>query len=231
MAKKRRKTSTTAKVQKYLKSNSLARKIRKTKRKVVSKAKKTKRKLVSKAKRTQRKLKRLSRSVAKTRRILTKKSARAIKAARKAARRRSRESKREKKKRQSEARKQAREAARARVRQEIRGAVDISGANVVQASEDRGASRPGEPPKMRSGKGRSSIKAELFKRSNRLASRVFVDKKIAKYMAMWEFRQDGEGRPFLKPSLMNNLNTIGRVIGSELMQVNRRGNKKKASVK
>jgi len=135
-----------------------------------------------------------------------------------------------KKRRQIDARKVLRAQQRQRTQLDLVGAVDISAATVTQASAEAGASRPGEPPKLRSGKGRSSIKAQLRLKGKKLESRVYVDKKIAPYMAMWEFRKDGEGRPFLKPSVENNKDQFGKLIGSELKQANR-GGRKKAVVK
>lgn len=135
-----------------------------------------------------------------------------------------------KKRRQVEARKTLRAQRRAQTQIDLEGTADISAARVVQASEDRGASRPGEPPKLRTGKGRSAIKAQLRLKGQKLESRVYVDKKIAPYMAMWEFRKDGKGRPFLKLSVENNKDQFGKIIGSELKQANK-GGRKKAVVK
>jgi len=116
-------------------------------------------------------------------------------------------------------------------RQEIKGTFDTSRSRIVQASEDPGASRPGEPPKMRSGEGRYSIKAEVRQRGKNIVSRTYVDKKVAPYMAMWEFRQDGEQRPFLKPGLMNNLGQFQTKVGAELKRAATQVRKKKAVVK
>lgn len=119
---------------------------------------------------------------------------------------------------------------RARTQIELNGSADITGARVRTSNADPGGSRPGEPPKMRTGKGRSSIKAQMRLKGKKLESRVYVDKKTAHYMAMWEFRKDGQGRPFLKPAVEDNQQELGKVIGSELKQANR-GGKKKAVVK
>jgi hypothetical protein len=135
-----------------------------------------------------------------------------------------------KKRRQVQARKKQREIQRARTQIDLTGTADISGASVRQAGGDPGASKPGEPPKMRTGKGRSSIKAQLRVKGKKLASRVYVDKKVAGYMALWEFRSDGKGRPFLKPSVEDNAGSFGKIIGTELKQANR-GGKKKAVVR
>lgn len=117
----------------------------------------------------------------------------------------------------------------ARVR--LSGRIDLSKANVVQAAGDTGASRPGEPPKMRSGKGRSAIQAELRKRGSQVVGRTFVDKKIAPYMAIWEFRQDDQQRPFLKPGLENNMSTFRTTVGAELKRAVTAVPKRKAVVK
>lgn len=115
-------------------------------------------------------------------------------------------------------------------RHELTGHVDVSRSVIRQASGDPGASRPGEPPKMRTGIGRSAIKAELRAQGKKIVSRTYVDKKIARYMAMWEFRQDGKERPFLKPGLMNNLKTFQTKVGAELNR-SATGPKRKATVK
>ena len=63
-------------------------------------------------------------------------------------------------------------------------------------------------------------------------ARTYVDKKVAGYMAMWEFRQDGKGRPFLKPAVENNLNMFGAEIGNTLKQQLRpQAGRKKATVR
>lgn len=135
------------------------------------------------------------------------------------------------KRRQAEARKAARAQQKARTQLDLTGDADVAGSVVIQALGDTGASKPGEPPKMRTGKGRRAIKAQLRMRGKKLESRVYVDKKIAPYMAMWEFRQDGQQRPFLRPALMNNLNMIGETIGTQLKQSVGRAPKQKAKVK
>ena len=184
-------------------------KLRKMLRTAAKKAKKARRA-------TSKVLKKTKRAVVKTQRRL-KKTAKARKTNRR--------------KRMSEARRQERARRRNEQRQEIQGDFDTSAAVVVQANQDRGASRPGEPPKMRKGKGRDSIKAELRLRGKGLVSRVYVDKKIAPYMAMYEFRQDGQQRPFLKPALMNNISLIGQNIGTELKRAVTSKPKQKAVVK
>ena len=85
---------------------------------------------------------------------------------------------------------------------------------------------------MRTGKGRKSITAELRMNGKKPQARVYVDKKVAGYMAMWEFRQDGKARPFLKPAVENNLNMFGAEIGNTLKQQLRpQAGKKKATVR
>lgn len=84
---------------------------------------------------------------------------------------------------------------------------------------DPGASRPGEPPKRRSGKGRDAIQAQLIthkKKASKIAARTYVNKRQAAYMAMWEYRKDGKARPFLKPSVENNRGMLGDIIGRSL---------------
>ena len=87
--------------------------------------------------------------------------------------------------------------------------------------ESRGASKPGEPPKKRTGNGRDAIKAQLIKNKKDKAgvqTRVYVDKRKAAYMALWEYRPDGKARPFLKPALEDNKKMFGARIGKKLKQ-------------
>jgi hypothetical protein len=129
-------------------------------------------------------------------------------------------------------RQQAKE--RARTRMAIGREIDfgaIRGAQATQAAGDTGGSRPGEPPKMRTGKGRSSIVAELRRKGKyKIESRVYVDKKIAPYMALWEFRPDKKQRPFLKPSVQENLQLLGQVIGQQLRELATAAPRRKAKV-
>jgi len=129
-------------------------------------------------------------------------------------------------------RQQARLTARTRMRiMEDVQFESIRGAQATQSGTDTGGSRPGEPPKMRTGKGRSSISAELRRKGKyKLESRVFVDKKIAPYMALWEFRPDKKQRPFLKPSVQENLELLGRVIGQRLQELATASPRRKAKV-
>jgi len=119
----------------------------------------------------------------------------------------------------------------------IRGDVDVSGARVTQAGTDPGASKPGEPPKMRTGRGRNSIRAAevrgtgSYGRKLKPAARTFVDKKIAGYMAMWEFRKDGKARPFLAPSYRANKKILQGVLMGNLKKLKRQGRRRKAVVK
>lgn len=86
-------------------------------------------------------------------------------------------------------------------------------------SNDSGASIPGQPPRMRTGKGRKSITVEVRMRGTKPEGRVYVDKKVAGYMAMWEFRKDGKARPFLKPAVMDNLSEYGQQVIQEAKKV------------
>ena len=143
---------------------------------------------------------------------------------------------RERNKRRKKAATQARRDQRAREREfnrvTLSGDADTSGAAFGDFKEGSGASKPGEPPKMRTGKGRKSITAELRMKGKKPQARTYVDKKVAGYMAMWEFRQDGKGRPFLKPAVENNLNMFGAEIGNTLKQQLRpQAGKKKATVR
>ena len=129
-------------------------------------------------------------------------------------------------------RQQAKERARTRmaIGQEVEFG-SIRGAQATQSAGDTGGSKPGEPPKMRTGKGRSSIMAELRRKGKyKIESRVFVDKKIAPYMALHEFRPDKKQRPFLKPSVEENLQLLGRVIGQQLKELATAAPRRKAKV-
>jgi hypothetical protein len=158
----------------------------------------------------------------KTKRVLRRASKRTTKTLR-AVRRAYREKQRLQRRREREAaagiKRRQRAERLAKTRVELSGDVDVTAAVIVQASADRGASRPGEPPKMRTGKGRDSIKAELRRSQpgrGKLTARTYVDKKIAHYMALWEFRPDKEQRPFLKPGVEKNANLIGNAMAADL---------------
>ena len=114
----------------------------------------------------------------------------------------------------------------------LTGETDLLGVMLLEFRDSSGASKPGEPPKMRKGTGRKSITAELRMKGKKPEARTYVDKRIAPYMAMWEFRQDGQQRPFLKPAVQNNLNLFGAEIGNTLKQQLRpQAGKKKAVVR
>lgn len=221
----------------FLKSNSLSKAVTRRAKKANRQAKKASKTLRRIGKRrlreARRRLKKLpgqtrkaKRFAKKTLRAVSKNTTRFFKARKKATRLRERE-----RKIQVRDQKRAlRAEQRARTQIDLNGTGDITGARVRTSNADPGASKPGEPPKMRTGKGRSSIKAQLRLKGKKLESRVYVDKKIAGYMAMWEFRKDGKGRPFLKPAVEDNKEAFGKVIGTELKQANK-GGKKKAVVK
>jgi hypothetical protein len=145
---------------------------------------------------------------------------------------------RDRRRQRKQAATQARREQRAREREfnrlTLSGDESLVGATIreLKASSERGASRPGEPPKMRTGKGRKSITAELRMKGKKPEARTYVDKKVAEYMAMWEFRQDGKQRPFLKPAVEDNLNLLGQEIGNAMKQQLRpQAGRKKAVVK
>ena len=149
----------------------------------------------------------------------SKRTTKALKAVRKGYRDKQRARLRKQREAAAETRRRQRAERLAKTRVELSGDVDVTAAVIVQASADRGASRPGEPPKMRTGKGRDSIKAELRRSQpgrGKLTARTYVDKKIAHYMALWEFRPDKEQRPFLKPGVEKNANLIGNAMAADL---------------
>ena len=114
-------------------------------------------------------------------------------------------------------------------------ASEVAGARVLQAGGDKGASKPGEPPKMRTGRGRNSIRAAevhgktLLGGKRKPMAKTFVDKRIAKYMAIWEYRKDGKARPFLKPSYRRNRRMLAKLMAAELKKM-KRGGKRTAKV-
>jgi len=112
---------------------------------------------------------------------------------------------------------------------------EVAGAKILQAGGDKGASKPGEPPKMRTGTGRNSIRAAevhgktLLGGKRKPMAKTFVDVRIARYMAMWEYRKDGTARPFLKPSYNRNKRMLAKLMAAELKKM-RRGAKRTAKV-
>lgn len=114
----------------------------------------------------------------------------------------------------------------------LEGSVDLSQATLRETSDKVGASLPGEPPRMRTGKGRSSISAELRKKGQKIEARTFVDKKIAPYMAMWEFAPPHKRRPFLKPAVADNIHLFSQKIAQSLTYAVRgQGGLRKATVR
>ena len=207
----------TRKTEKFLASNTLARAGRKT-------AKRARRAAIRATKRTAKQTRRAvkqARKARKTAKQFVTRTKRAL-----------RDRRRQKKKAATQARRDQRAREREFNRLTLSGDSDTSGAAFGDAKEGSGASKPGEPPKMRTGKGRKSITAELRMKGKKPQARTYVDKKVAGYMAMWEFRQDGKGRPFLKPAVENNLNMFGAEIGNTLKQQLRpQAGKKKATVR
>ncbi len=172
-----------------------------------------------------------------TKRLLrraSKRTTKALKAVRKGYRDKQRAKLRKQREAAAETRRRQRAERLARTRVEVSGDVDISAAFIMQASQDRGGSRPGEPPKMRTGKGRDSIKAELRRSQpgkGKLKARTYVDKKIAAYMALWEFRPDKQQRPFLKPGIERNADLIGNAMVADLKRFATAQPKKRAVVR
>ena len=200
----------TRRVERTLASNTLAR----TGRKTAKRAKKATKKAVKTAKKT------------------AKQTRKRIKSFVSGLKKANRDRNRRRKKAATQARKDQRAKEREFNRLTLSGDADISGAMTGGFLEGSGSSKPGEPPKMRTGKGRKSITAELRMKGKKPEARTYVDKKVAGYMAMWEFRRDGKARPFLKPSVENNLNMFGQEIGNSLKQQLRpQAGKKKATVR
>lgn len=241
MAKRRRK-SAFAKLR--AKANkSIARKIRNTQKTVRRATRQIERTLASNSlaragRKLARKTTRISKRLTKKAVKRTKKTLKAARQARKtttkslqAWRRGNRQRIRERKRAQSAANRALRIEQRQYNRLTLQGDVETTGATLRQSSDNRGSSRPGEPPRMRTGKGRQSITAELRMKGKKPEARTFVDKKVASYMAIWEFRPDNKQRPFLKPAVNDNITLLGREIGDSLRQTLRpQAGKKKAKV-
>ena len=230
----RRKLTVAKRVKKYMASNSLARTGRRIAKRANRTAKRTAKKTIRAVnrfdKRLDKKQRRILKKLPKQSRRLKKKGLRALRLAKKRTKTGWRVTKRTFKKlaKPYQLRGRKLKQRRSEQRQEIKGTFDTSRSRIVQASSDPGASWPGEPPKLRTGEGRYSIKAEVRKRGKQIVSRTYVDKKVAAYMAMYEFRQDGEQRPFLKPGLMNNLPDFQSKVGAELKRAAMSVPKKKA---
>jgi len=244
---KRKKKSAYAKLR--AKANKAVAKKVKSTRKAISKAtRRVERKLASnslakagrrQAKRARRAAKRAARAAARQAQKQPKKTLRAARKAIKAAKKQIRQAKRNRREKEKRRKATTRAANRARREREkqfnklaITGEADLSGAVVRDKTKwSPGASKPGEPPRRRTGKGWQSITAELRMKGKKPEARTFVDKKIAPYMAMWEFRPDDKQRPFLKPAVNDNITLLGREIGDSLRQTLRpQAGKKKAKV-
>lgn len=207
----------TRKTEKFLASNSLARAERRA-------AKRTRKAAIRASKRAAKQTRRAVRQARKARKTAKQFVTRTKRALR--------DRNRQRKKAQTAARREQRAREREFNRVTLSGDADILGAMLGDFREGSGSSKPGEPPKMRTGKGRKSITAELRMKGKKPEARTYVDKKVAGYMAMWEFRQDGKARPFLKPAVENNLNMFGQEIGNSLRQQLRpQAGKKKATVR
>ena len=132
------------------------------------------------AKRTRKAAIRASKRAAKRTRRAVKQARKARKAAKQFVTRTKR-ALRDRRRQQKKAATQARREQRAREREfnrlTLSGDADISGAMTGGFLEGSGSSKPGEPPKMRTGKGRKSITAELRMKGKKPQARTYVDKK------------------------------------------------------
>jgi hypothetical protein len=215
-------------VERALQSNSLARTAKRSSKRVTRQAKRSLKATLKQSRKLAKKSGKLRRRTLKAVRQARKRTSKALVSIRREYRRKQRN--------KAQRLRAANKALRAEQKQYGKLALiaeaDLSGATIRQASDRSGASLPGEPPRMRTGKGRQSISAELRTKGKKIEARTFVDKKIAPYMAMWEFRRDGKQRPFLKPAVEDNLHMFGSAIGSSLRQsLKGTGGKKKAQVR
>lgn len=215
-------------VERFLQSNSLSRTAKRASKRVTRQAKRSLKASLKQSRRLLKKSGKLRRQTVKAVRQARKRTSKAIVGLRREYRRRQRD----KVQRQRAANKALRAEQRQYGKLALTAEADLSAATIRPASDRSGASLPGEPPRMRTGKGRQSISAELRTKGRKIEARTFVDKKQAPYMAMWEFRKDGKQRPFLKPAVEDNLHLFGQAIGSSLRQtLKSTGSKKKAVVR
>lgn len=215
-------------VERFLKSNSLARTAKRSSKRVTRQTKRTLRATLKQSRKLAKKSGKLRRQTLKAVRQARKRTSKALVGIRREYRRKQRD--------KVQRLRAANKALRAEQKQydklALMAEADLSGATIRPVSDRSGASLPGEPPRMRTGKGRQSISAELRTKGKKIEARTFVDKKIAPYMAMWEFRRDGKQRPFLQPAVEDNLHMFGSAIGSSLRQsLKGTGGKKKAQVR
>lgn len=90
----------------------------------------------------------------------------------------------------------------------------------VTVKEKTDASKPGEPPKRRTGAGFRSIEARKVERG---VARTYVNKRKAPYMAMYEYGPPDIRRPFLAPTLEENQRELMQLIVSPVKSRMRRG--------
>lgn len=88
------------------------------------------------------------------------------------------------------------------------------------AQRDENASRPGEPPKRRTGRGRRSIQA---KKVGRYEAKTFANKSVAWYFPMYEFGPTRLRRPYLLPALRENKSELARIVVTPVRRRIRRG--------
>ena len=215
-------------VERFLQSNSLARTAKRSSKRVTRQAKRSLKASLKQSRKLVKKSGKLRRQTIKAVRQARKRTSKALVGIRREYRRKQRD--------KVQRLRAANKALRAEQKQygklALTAEADLSGATIRPASDRSGASLPGEPPRMRTGKGRQSISAELRTKGKKIEARTFVDKKIAPYMAMWEFAPPHKQRPFLKPAVEDNAHMFGAAIGSSLRQsLKSTGGKKKATVR
>lgn len=98
-----------------------------------------------------------------------------------------------------------------------------------QGKKTTGASKSGEPPKRRSGKGRLSIEARKVKapqgRDGEFA-KTYSSKRKAAYMSMYEFAPAGIKRPWLAPALAENKDALFTILITPVQKKLRNGGRK-----
>ena len=88
-------------------------------------------------------------------------------------------------------------------------------AKATRAKKDNntGASKPGEPPKRRSGKGFYSIeKSRNVGTRKAPEARTYTSKSKAPYMSQYEFGPLNQRRPWLRPAFKENTRELSKIL-------------------
>lgn len=91
-----------------------------------------------------------------------------------------------------------------------------------RSGEKTGASKPGEPPKRRTGRGYYSIDAVKL-RGQAGVAKTFSSKRKAPYMAMYEHGPASVQRPWMEPALRENKSELFKIMNTPAKRRLRRG--------